>query len=69
MKVKMLVGMAGPDECWKPGDEREVSEATALEWAAAGIATVLPEGEIVVHSEAALEATEGNVPKKGRRGK
>lgn len=48
MKVKMLVSMAGPDECWKPGDTREVSEAIGLEWEAANIATVLPDAGIIV---------------------
>ncbi len=50
MRVKLLVSMAGPDECWKPGDTREVSESVAIEWEVAGIAVVLPEEDIIVFS-------------------
>lgn len=40
-KVKMLVSMAGPDESYQPGDDREVSAEVAEEWQAVGIATIV----------------------------
>lgn len=58
MKVKMLVSMAGPDESWKPGDVREVSEAVAKEWQTEGIATILPDGPVVVQGEAVVVQAE-----------
>ena len=58
MKVKMLVSMAGPDESWKPGDVREVSEAVAKEWQEAGIATILPDGPVVVQGKAVVVQAE-----------
>ena len=63
MKVKMLVSMAGPDESWKPGDTREVAEATALEWEISGIAAVLPEEDIIIFDDAA-ESTPATKPVK-----
>lgn len=72
MKVTMLVSMAGPDECWKPGDTREVPEAVGLEWEAANIAMVLPDaGIIVLDGDLALnpppkEAKAASKTKKGK---
>lgn len=58
MKVKMLVSMAGPEESWKPGDVREVSEAVAKEWQDAGISTTMPDGDAVVQAETAVVQAE-----------
>lgn len=48
MRIKMLVSMAGPDESWQPGDEREVRESVAKEWERLGMATILPSEPVVV---------------------
>lgn len=69
-KVKMLVSMSGPDESWKPGDVREVSDSTATAWKAAGIACAVPDSGIVVPAVVVAEKQEPEQkPRRGRRAK
>jgi hypothetical protein len=57
-KVKMLVSMAGPDESWQPGDERDVEDGVAEEWKQLGIATIMPDGDAVVFEAVSREDRE-----------
>jgi hypothetical protein len=45
MKVKMLVSMAGPNVCRKPGDVVEVSGETGIAWIKARIAAAVEENK------------------------
>ena len=42
-RVRMLISMAGPDESWVPGDEREVADYVAEVWVKTGHAELVAE--------------------------
>lgn len=44
-RIRMKVSMAGPDEAWQLGDERDVADDVAVEWECLGMAEVIGDAE------------------------
>lgn len=65
--VKMRVSMAGPNESWRRGCKRDVDDAVAAAWVAAGIAEYVVDSPLQAVESAPAPAIEK--PRRGRKAK